>query len=504
MKRLNQPRPHSRRYQLSLQSYRGHNRGLGSCSATLGSSRMVQIRDLCFTKPFSESYLRNNRSSGQKSLRCFPHCAAKGHRVSGFCGDKLEATAIIIKNLKDTDNWLSRISVVGEIRPCSDQGISSGNKISKEKLLLELRDIRSTKIGGELVLGEIRIIHEDTETAFVAITFNAERHSWDYSWKSNRWSGVNSPHVVDVILMQSLSSVSQVQNVAIGTICPSDDLDIYCSACSAPFLILSSHKSSNLKRKQSVAPSIVSDDATGQFFAATSPRGASTRVSSEHQSKWKESFSSVELCEANNLTTTRITHSPYICMCHNQLPSVRINPAAIPSSSSAAFERSSLLLSKRMKFAEFVDSEHKNLGDVRLSKEFCYITELSTCKDNNQRILEESHEGSNNILIIPSDENQCSNLENFITDYGCTYYGNYDMELSADSDDSSDHFSSYDLAWVDTPAKDAHSYEQANMESLGRSICDQHPSECGSCDTYGISNSGKLSNISASSKQGTW
>ena len=33
---------------------------------------MVKISELNFTTPFSESYLRNNRSTGQKSLRCFP------------------------------------------------------------------------------------------------------------------------------------------------------------------------------------------------------------------------------------------------------------------------------------------------------------------------------------------------------------------------------------------------------------------------------------------------
>lgn len=470
---------------------------------------MVLIRELNFTKPFSESYLRNNRSTGQKSLRCFPHCAAKGHRVSGFCGDKLEATAIIVKNLGDTDNWLGRISVVGEIRPCSDQGISSRNKISKEKLLHELRDIRSTKIGGELVLGEMKIINEDSETAFVAITFNAERHSWDYSWKSNRWSGVNSPHVVDVILVQSLSSVSQVQNVVVDSICPCDDLDIYCSACSAPFLILSSHKSSNLKRKQSVASLSTLEDAAGEILTAKNSRGASKRVLSEHQSKWKEGFSSLGLSEANNLTSKRIIHSPYICMCHSHQPSATINSAVIPSSSSTAFERSSLLLSKRkrltnMKFVEFMESEHKNLGDVRQSKECCYITELSACKESDQRTLEESDEGSNNILIIPSDDNQCGNLENFITDDGCCYYGNYDMELSADSDDSSDHFSSYDLAWVDTPGKGVHSYEQANMESLGRSIGDQDSSECDSCDAYGLNCHENFTYGGASSIEGTW
>jgi hypothetical protein len=97
--------------------------------------------------------------------------------------------------------------VIGEIRPFSDQGISSGKIVSRARLLRELRDTKGNKTGGggELLLGEMTVITEDETTATVAITFNAEKHSWDYSWKSNRWSGVNNAHVLDVILVQSLS-----------------------------------------------------------------------------------------------------------------------------------------------------------------------------------------------------------------------------------------------------------------------------------------------------------
>ena len=35
---------------------------------------------------FQKQYIRNNKSNGQKNLRCFPHCAADGHKKSGFCG----------------------------------------------------------------------------------------------------------------------------------------------------------------------------------------------------------------------------------------------------------------------------------------------------------------------------------------------------------------------------------------------------------------------------------
>jgi hypothetical protein len=31
-------------------------------------------------------YIRNNKSNGQKNIRCYPRCARSGHRVAGFCG----------------------------------------------------------------------------------------------------------------------------------------------------------------------------------------------------------------------------------------------------------------------------------------------------------------------------------------------------------------------------------------------------------------------------------
>ena len=211
---------------------------------------MVVMTDLKFTVPFSISYLRNNRSSGQKSLRCFPHCTEKGHIASGFCGDHLEATATIKKDGKFGTDWLDRITVVGEIRPFSDQGISSGKKVSRRKLIKELRDITGgTKTGGELQLGVMKVLHEDDHTAKVSISFNADKHSWDYSWKSNRWSGVNNSHVVDVVLVESHSY--KRDNSA--NCDDDDDLEVFSSACGDTFLILSSHKSPHLKRKLSAA-----------------------------------------------------------------------------------------------------------------------------------------------------------------------------------------------------------------------------------------------------------
>ena len=185
--------------------------------------------------------------------------------------------------------------MVGEIRPLSDQGISSANKISRRKLLQELRDTRATKSGGELLLGEMKVIQENATTAVVSITFNAEKHSWDYSWKSNRWSGVNNSHVVDVILVQSLSYVT---NTTVETETLDDNLEVYSNACGATFLILSSHKSPHLKRKLSAAAATATgeegeDSPVGHPSASSDGQTRHTLVP-KYPIKRRESFSSTD------------------------------------------------------------------------------------------------------------------------------------------------------------------------------------------------------------------
>ena len=194
---------------------------------------MVLLSNLEFVEPLKDAYLRNNRSSGQKSLRCFPHCNDKGHLKSSFCGSHLEATAIIQKDSKFEVDWQNKeVLIIAEIRPSTEQGISGLRSVPKAKILAELRDMRNPRSGGELVLGKIEIMSEDGLTAYVRIIFNGEKHSWDYSWKSNRWSGSSASHVVDVILLESCYSA--VNNC---------DLRIYSSLCSMPFILISSHKS---------------------------------------------------------------------------------------------------------------------------------------------------------------------------------------------------------------------------------------------------------------------
>jgi hypothetical protein len=199
---------------------------------------MIQIADVEFTKPLEEAYYRNNRTSGQKSLRCFPHCNDKGHLRSSFCGSHLEVTAVIHKDGTFGDDWQNKeVLLLAEIRPFTEPRISALKSVPKSKILSELRDMRNPRSGGELVIGKVEILIEDSSTAMVKIVFNEAKHSWDYSWRSNRWSGSSASHVVDIILVESCNSALD-----------QCDLKVYSSVSSKPFILMSSHKPSTSKK----------------------------------------------------------------------------------------------------------------------------------------------------------------------------------------------------------------------------------------------------------------
>jgi hypothetical protein len=48
----------------------------------------IRAADVEFLTPIGDLYGRNNRSNGQKNLRCFPVCSSV-HSEIGFCGTPL-------------------------------------------------------------------------------------------------------------------------------------------------------------------------------------------------------------------------------------------------------------------------------------------------------------------------------------------------------------------------------------------------------------------------------
>ena len=147
-----------------------------------------------------KSFQRNNRSTGQKSLRCFPVCRERGHKAHGFCGTPIYATAVLQK----TTVAIERMLIVGEIRPELEPGLA--NEVGSEFPKCEfLNRIRSADTGGQnarldLLPGMFSIASETPSEYKVHIVINEPLHSYDYSWKSNRWAD-KVKHVVDIVVL---------------------------------------------------------------------------------------------------------------------------------------------------------------------------------------------------------------------------------------------------------------------------------------------------------------
>jgi len=200
------------------------------------------ISECFFVAEIAPFYYRNNRSTGQKSLRCFPVCKPDpddGHKTKhvdgGFCGQPLKCQ-MRLANIYDRPMNINDYVFVAEIRPCDKPGISALETVNKADLMSKVRIPHEKEIGvREIYLGEVEKVKElsdednnysseDNELG-VEITFNGRCLSWDYSWRSNRW--IDAHHVVDIIVL-TYSSPTEYTVVD------------HCS--SSEFYLMSSHK----------------------------------------------------------------------------------------------------------------------------------------------------------------------------------------------------------------------------------------------------------------------
>jgi hypothetical protein len=234
------------------------------------------IKSVILHTPVANSYLRNNRSTRQKSLRCFPMCSSKGHVNGGFCGQSLRATIVLGVENNDVATSISVPSTIGldssiaeptsstimpysglqqpvaelteggeakkdlfelndfiiimEIRPLLTPRISGKQFINKQEIHNQLRTKHEkSSLEKELFMGEADLVTMDPEKKELKlfVVFNPNHSSWDYSWKSNRWSGPNEQHVVDIIVLKYYSTT---------------DFQVYSHYVSNPFIVVSSHK----------------------------------------------------------------------------------------------------------------------------------------------------------------------------------------------------------------------------------------------------------------------
>lgn len=103
---------------------------------------------------------------------------------------------------KSLEEFLSKLVFIAEIRPEGVPGLSSNLIVEKSRVQAMVRsNVRVNGVAGELVLGKVVYSNSEAGKVSLQVNFNSEQHSWDYSWKSNRWE-VNKTHVIDVMILE--------------------------------------------------------------------------------------------------------------------------------------------------------------------------------------------------------------------------------------------------------------------------------------------------------------
>jgi hypothetical protein len=123
------------------------------------------------------SYSRNNKESGQKNLRCFPRCDARGHVERGFCGVPL---SVRVSGALHPAGGRRPLRVWGEFSLAhAPPSVAVGQELSLE-VVVELRERSRSHPQADWVRGELSLSGYGSE-----FVFNRARLGWHYGWVSN-------------------------------------------------------------------------------------------------------------------------------------------------------------------------------------------------------------------------------------------------------------------------------------------------------------------------------
>eukprot|EP01041_Mallomonas_annulata_P003835 gene3834-7638_t len=153
-----------------------------------------------------EVYYRNNRTSGQKNLRCFPCCGDK-HSESTFCGRPLK-TVLRVPRSNDLD--LNDVLIIGEFRPFNDESdvsdcvnLSDFGGLYEEEIKVRLKS--RTESLHQFYASKESCRAEYLDHWEIASDFNEDCCSWHYGWKGNRYKqSVRHVFMVSVLVREKV------------------------------------------------------------------------------------------------------------------------------------------------------------------------------------------------------------------------------------------------------------------------------------------------------------
>ena len=169
---------------------------------------------------FRDSYVRNNKGTGQKNLRCFPQCSTGGHHANSFCGAPIAIRAILpavgagsLPEMPDGESFRCYGQIVpsaGDPSSVADFGTVLTSGRLHDYCTEEATDANSAKlyrgkmVGHSAGGGELRI------------DFEFSQSSWHYNWKSNR-NGPKMLHTLIVYFFVSEGSANSMAGCGGGT-----------------------------------------------------------------------------------------------------------------------------------------------------------------------------------------------------------------------------------------------------------------------------------------------
>ncbi len=164
-----------------------------------------------FIKPliWKTQYQRNNKSNGQKNLRCFPGHCETGHQ-SSFCG-----TSICIEFVFQSKFKYSQLCALAMFCTSESDGEYTAGKvlslydISENHLRDDANPLRKLIEGIPIGSGGAKYIDYPTNSKAVGFEFNGELKGWHYGYTSSRKTK-NQMHSFKVFVLE-------LQNAEIGT-----------------------------------------------------------------------------------------------------------------------------------------------------------------------------------------------------------------------------------------------------------------------------------------------
>ncbi|KAF4031929.1 hypothetical protein GN244_ATG16208 [Phytophthora infestans] len=168
------------------------------------------IHNECDKELFTGEYLRSNKASGHKNLRCFPHCCG-GHNPKSFCGSGLVVECF----LPNCQLVLGRFEEVAKQQPANGKTLPSpttvdtslgrsslvvGREYPRQELFDDVK--MPDQPFGRWFRGSAVPNGSGSGTCFL---LNGNRQSWHYGWQSSRLNCKNL-HVFKVYVFDASSS----------------------------------------------------------------------------------------------------------------------------------------------------------------------------------------------------------------------------------------------------------------------------------------------------------